>query len=216
LVTGERATIKRSDNDPWTLSSLRAGDHSAFRNLVIDLNPLLLRIAKMYLPGALAQEVVQETWLAVVRSIDKFEERSSLKTWILRIMMNKTRTLAQRESKIIPFAAMGFDGERAGPAVGYDRFEQTGEYAGHWAEPPLAWNLPAEKAEQAELRGVIDAAIADLPVSQRQVVEMRDVHGWDPEDICNALCISAVNQRVLLHRGRSTVRVSIERYLFDE
>lgn len=216
-MNGERATIERADEDHgWTLSSLRAGDHSAFRNLVIDLNPLLLRVARMYLPGALAEEVVQETWLAVVRSIGKFEERSSLKTWILRIMMNKTRTLAQRESKIIPFAAMGFDGERTRPAVGYDRFERTGEYAGHWAEPPLAWNLPAEKVEQAELRAVIEAAIADLPVSQRAVVEMRDVHGWDSEDVCKALCISAVNQRVLLHRGRSTVRSSIERYLADE
>lgn len=216
-MTGERATIDRTDEDgAWTLSSLRAGDHSAFRNLVIDLNPLLLRVARMYLPGALAEEVVQETWLAVVRSIGKFEERSSLKTWIFRIMMNNTRTLAQRESKIIPFAAMGFDGERTSPAVGYDRFERTGEYAGHWSELPPAWNLPAEKVEQAELRGVIDAAIADLPVSQREVVEMRDVHGWDPEDICNALCISAVNQRVLLHRGRTTVRSSIERYLADE
>lgn len=167
----------------------------------------------MHLPAALAEEVVQDTWLAVVRSIGKFEERSSLKTWIFRIMLNKTRTLAERESKIIPFAAMGFDGERTGTAVGYERFEQTGEYAGHWSEPPPAWNHPAEKAEQAELRSVVDAAIATLPVSQREVVELRDVEGWDPEDICNALSISAVNQRVLLHRGRTAIRSTIERYL---
>lgn len=216
-MSAERATIERSNDDRSSvLQSLRAGDEAAFRVLVGDLNPLLLRVARMYLPGALAEEVVQETWIAVVRSIDKFEERSSLKTWIFRIMMNKTRTLAQRESKIVPFAAMGLDGDRTHPAVDHRRFDETGEYAGHWSEPPPTWNLPAERIEQQELREVIGLAIAELPVSQRAVVALRDVDGWDPEEVCCALCISAVNQRVLLHRGRTTIRSRIERYLGSE
>lgn len=216
-MSSESPTIDvASDDQAWSLTSLRAGDHTAFRLLVSDLHPLLLRVARMYLPSALAEEVVQETWLAVVRSIDRFEERSSLKTWIFRIMMNKTRTLAQREAKIVPFAAMGFNGDQTTPAVSYERFDQTGEFAGHWSEPPPTWNLPAEQVERAELRQVIDGAIASLPVTQRQVVELRDVHGWDSEDICDALSISAVNQRVLLHRGRTSIRATIERYLTHE
>ncbi len=170
----------------------------------------------MYLPDALAEEVVQETWIAVVRSIDAFEERSSLKTWIFRIAMNKTRTLAKRESKIVPFTSMGYDRDNTRPAVGYENYESTGEYAGHWSKPPPTWTLPSEKAEAAELRVVVDAAIAALPVSQREVVTLRDVHGWASEETCSALSISAVNQRVLLHRGRTAIRAKIERYLTGE
>jgi len=170
----------------------------------------------MRMSRALAEEVVQETWLAVVRSIDRFEERSSLKTWIFRILMNKARTIAERESRIVPFSAVIRPGDPAGGAVEANRFDPDGEFAGHWSEPPPTWTLPEARLERAELLEVVGAAIASLPVSQREVVELRDVHNWDPEDICNALSISAVNQRVLLHRGRAAIRTTIERYLTGE
>lgn len=203
-------------DESGVVAALRAGDGDAFRQLVADLNPGLARLARSYVPAALADEVVQETWVAVVRSIDRFEERSSLKTWIYRIMMNKVRTLAGRESKIIPFAAMG-SGEDEGGSVDMERLLHPDLGPGHWAETPRRWEtLPAERLERVELLEMIEAAIAALPPAQREVVELRDVQGWSAEDVCNTLGISTVNQRVLLHRGRVAVRSLLEEYLANE
>ena len=149
--------------------------------MVSELNPGLIRLASTYVPDALAEEIVQETWAAVIRSIDSFEERSSLKTWIYRIMLNKVRTLARREAKIVPFAALGRAGDGDHPAVDPDRLMHPARGPGHWSRPPARWELqPAEQLEAGETLEMIEAAIADLPAAQREVVELRDVLGYTP------------------------------------
>ena len=196
--------------DADLVEALRAGDPDAFRTVVSDYNPGLVRMASTYVPAALAEEVVQDTWAAVVRAIDTFEGRSSLKTWIYRIMLNKVRTLATREAKIVPFAALGHTGSDDEASVDPDRLRRPGK-PGHWSEPPTRWHeLPAEHLEAEETLREILAAIEQLPPAQREVVELRDVQGWSPEEICNTLGISSVNQRVLLHRGRTALRRMLE------
>ena len=199
-----------------TLDALRAGDAETFRRVVADLNPGLTRLAQTYVSAALAEEVVQETWASVIQALDSFEGRSSLKTWVYRIMLNKVRTLAGRESKIIPFAAMartGDDGERVLP----ERVARQLETTGFWSAQPELWHLlPAEALERDEVLMMILEAIEMLPGAQREVVQLRDLEGWPALDVANALGISAVNQRVLLHRGRTAVRNKLEEYLSDE
>ena len=202
-----------TSDDAAVVAAVRSGDHDAFRALVTELNSGLTRLASTYVTPAIAEEVVQETWAAVIKSIDSFEGRSSLKTWIYRIMLNKVRTLAVRESKIIPFAAMGHAGEGDTPSIDPDRLNDPQLGLGHWTQPPPAWDLPAERVEQAELLGMVGAAIDKLPKAQREVVELRDVQGWSAEETCNTLGISSVNQRVLLHRGRAAIRSALEDYL---
>jgi RNA polymerase sigma-70 factor (ECF subfamily) len=202
-----------SDSD--TVAALRAGDEDAFRTVVTTLNPGLTRLARTYVTQALAEEVVQETWAAVIRSIDEFEGRSSLKTWIYRIMLNKVRTLAPREAKILPFAAMGHTSDGQHQSIDPDRLMAEGR-PGHWTAPPADWRqLPAEQLEAAETFKTVTDAIQELPVAQQEVVTLRDIHGWTADEVCNTLGISSVNQRVLLHRGRTTLRTVLEEYLTD-
>ncbi len=202
-----------SDSD--TVAALRTGDEDAFRTVVTALNPGLTRLARTYVTQALAEEVVQETWAAVIRSIDQFEERSSLTTWIYRIMLNKVRTLAPREAKILPFAAMGHTSDGQHQSVDPDRLMAEG-HPGHWTTPPLAWQrLPDEQLEADETLKTITDAIKQLPPAQQEVVTLRDVQGWTADEVCNTLGISSVNQRVLLHRGRTTLRTVLEEYLTD-
>ena len=202
-----------SDSD--TVAALRTGDEDAFRTVVTALNPGLTRLARTYVTQALAEEVVQETWAAVIRSIDEFEERSSLTTWIYRIMLNKVRTLAPREAKILPFAAMGHTSDGQHQSVDPDRLMAEG-HPGHWTTPPLAWQrLPDEQLEADETLKTITDAIKQLPPAQQEVVTLRDVQGWTADEVCNTLGISSVNQRVLLHRGRTTLRTVLEEYLTD-
>lgn len=192
------------------VAALRAGDAEAFRALVEELHPGLVRLASTYVPRALAEEVVQETWAAVIKSIDSFAQRSALKTWIYRIMLNKVRTLAAREAKILPFAAMGRAGDDA--QLVPELLE-----SGHWTASPTPWPTePGDVLERAEALEMIEKAIAELPTAQREVVELRDVQGWSAAETCNALGISAVNQRVLLHRGRVALRAKLEEYLSSE
>jgi RNA polymerase sigma-70 factor (ECF subfamily) len=218
VVTGDlpdppSATIDESD----MVAALRTGDADAFRHLVSDLNPGLTRLARTYVPNALADEVVQETWATVIQIVDTFEGRSSLKTWIYRIMLNKVRTLAGRESKIIPFAAMGnAEGDNTAP-IPSRLLKSASLGPGHWTNPPEAWReLPANVIERRELLMMVLAAIKELPPSQREVVELRDVQGWAPQDVCETLGISSVNQRVLLHRGRARIRAMLEEYLSND
>lgn len=203
-------------SDAEVVDALRAGDAETFRDVVTDLTPGLTRLARTYVPQALADEIVQETWAAVVSSIDRFEQRSSLKTWIYRILLNKVRTLAKRESKIVPFASMGNSRDSDAEIVDAERFAHP-DRPGHWLGPPTSWDLlPAERVESDETLEMIRAAIVRLPESQREVVELRDVQGWTADEVCNTLGISSVNQRVLLHRGRSAVRAMLEEYLRDD
>ena len=193
---------------------MRAGDRGTFQAVVHELNPGLTRMARSYVPEALADEVVQETWMAVIKSIDKFEGRSALKTWIYRIMLNKVRTLAVREAKIVPFTSVGPKTNNDQPSVAADRLVHPDLGRGYWPEAPSRWeSLPAERVEGEETLRQIEMAIQSLPPSQREVMTLRDIEGWSADEVCNALGISSVNQRVLLHRGRVAVRAMLEDHL---
>jgi RNA polymerase sigma-70 factor, ECF subfamily len=180
------------------IAALRRGDESAFMELVDGHTPGMRRFALRFVrTPTLADDVVQEAWLGVLRGLDRFQERSSLKTWIYQIVANVARTRAVRESRTTPLA---FDG----PSVEQDRFLPDG----HWASPIEPWH----DVLAAELRGVIDDAIAGLPEQQRLVIQLRDVEGWGSEEVCNVLELSETNQRVLLHRARTKVRLAVEEY----
>jgi RNA polymerase sigma-70 factor (ECF subfamily) len=187
------------------IAALRAGDEKAFMTLVETYTPGMRRLALGFVrTPAVADEVVQEAWLGVLKGLDRFEARSSLKTWIYRIVANIARTRAVREARSTPFSSFATDDE---PAVDPDRFIPDG----HWASPIEPWRAVLD----TEARTVIDRAIAALPDQQRQVIELRDVAGWSSDDVRNVLALSETNQRVLLHRARSKVRVALEEYLGD-
>lgn len=196
------------------MAALRRGDEAAFMELVEELGPTLLRVARMYVPSAaVAEEVVQETWIGVLNGIDRFEGRSSLKTWVFRILANIAKTRGERERRSIPFSSAA----RAAadePSVDPDRFLPAGdEQARAWALGPVPWPGPEESLLAGETRDVILAAIEKLPPAQREVITLRDVDGWSSEEVRNALEISETNQRVLLHRARSKVRGAVELHL---
>lgn len=196
--------------DDVLVARLRARDGAAFRELVSAQHTRLLRLATMFVPGtAVAEEVVQETWIAVIKGIDGFEGRSSLSTWITRILLNIARTSGSKERRTVPFSAL--DGGGPGdPAVDPDRF--TGP-PGHgvWSEPPARWSeLPEAVVESGETLAFVLQTVQQLPEQQRWVVVLRDVEDWSSTDVCDYLGISEGNQRVLLHRGRSVVRAALE------
>jgi RNA polymerase sigma-70 factor, ECF subfamily len=201
----------RRVNDRELIDRIRRGDEAAFAELVDRYGPTMLRVAQGFVRGrAVAEDVVQDTWLAVLRGIDRFEERSSLKTWLFRILANTAKTRALREARSVPFSDLGDVGE---PAVDPERFlgPDHPHLPGRWATPPHEW--PEERLVSKEVREVVEATIAELPPQQRQVITLRDVVGFDAEEACNALGLSEVNQRVLLHRARARVRRAVERYL---
>ena len=196
------------------VDALRAGRESAFAALVQEYHPTILRVARLYVSStATAEEVAQETWLAVLNGIDRFEGRSTLKTWIFRILTNIARTRGQRDARTVPFSALG--DEASERVVDPERFAPAGErWAGHWKSYPDRWDtVPEERLIGAETRARVQRAIDRLPLTQRQVITLRDVEGWGPEEVCSALDISETNQRVLLHRARSKVRQALEGYL---
>ena len=198
--------------DAEVVAALKRGDQAVFAELVDAYSPGLLRMARMFVRDrAVAEEVVQETWLAVLRGIDRFEGRSSLKTWIYRILMNTARTRGQREARSIPFSAAAGDNDTS---VDPDRFLDAGHrFAGDWTLGPAEWQTPEEELLQGETRDAILRAIEELPPAQRAVITMRDVEGFPPAEVSELLGITDGNQRVLLHRARSKVRGELERYL---
>jgi len=201
-------------SDERILAALRAGDEEAFGKLVREWHSSLLRVAQIFVPSrAVAEEVVQETWLRVLGALDRFEGRSSLKTWVFRILVNTAKTRAQREGRSIPFSALQDAARVPEAAVEPERFlpDDHPQHPGGWASPPR--DLPEERLLAAETRDVIAAAIEQLPANQRAVISLRDVEGWSSEEVRNALDISEVNQRVLLHRARSRVRRALEEYI---
>jgi RNA polymerase sigma-70 factor (ECF subfamily) len=200
-----------SPQDTKLVERLRARDEQAFMELVRELSPSLLRVARMFVPtAAVAEDVVQETWLAVLNGIDRFEGRSSLKTWIFRILTNTAKTRGERERRSVPFSALDTEDGGFEPAVERSRFTGTG----HWAVLPRAW--PEDKLLAAETLSVIERAIERLPPTQRTVITLRDVEGWTADEVRNALELSETNQRVLLHRARAKVRNALEQYLSEE
>jgi RNA polymerase sigma-70 factor (ECF subfamily) len=203
--------------DAQLLDALRAGDEAAFEALVREYHPSLVRVARIYVSSlASAEEVAQETWLGVLNGLDRFEGRSSLRTWIFRILTNIAKTRAQREGRTLPFSALQDPGRVPEAAVDADRFldPEHPRWPGHWAIKPQAW--PEEALVAAETRERIAEAIEALPASQRAVITLRDVEGWDSADVCNALGLTETNQRVLLHRARSKVRGALESYLQED
>jgi RNA polymerase sigma-70 factor (ECF subfamily) len=196
------------------IESLKAGDERAFAWLLDEYSSALFRVAMTHVGArSVAEEVVQETWLGVINGIDRFEGRSSLKTWIFRILTNTANTRGQRERRIVPFSALG-PADHEEPSVDADRFfpPDHARYPDHWALGPTAWETPEEGLLSAETRELILRAIDELPEAQRTVVTLRDVQGWSPEEVCDALQLSDVNQRVLLHRARTKVRAALESY----
>jgi RNA polymerase sigma-70 factor (ECF subfamily) len=208
-----------SDPDAALLARLREGDEDAFRALVEEHGPFLMRLVMMHVPSrAIAEEVVQDTWLAALNGLDRFEGRSMLRTWLASIALNKARTRGTREGRILPFALLRRRYEEGGgPALDPDRFQgRRDERPGWWARPPLAWEDPERQLEANETSDVLLKAIRDLPPRQREVITLRDISGWDAEEVRNALDLSETNQRVLLHRARSKVRAALEEHLEPE
>jgi RNA polymerase sigma-70 factor (ECF subfamily) len=194
------------------LASLRAGDRAAFDRLVTRHGGTMLHVAMTFVRDrAVAEDVVQDTWLALLDGLDGFEERASLKTWLFGILVNKARTRAVREGRSLPFSALAGPDDAEGPGDLPDRFD--GE--GGWRGPPGAWSEddPEQLAQAAETRVTIEAAIAALPEAQRAVVTLRDVEGLEADEICELLGISLTNQRVILHRARVRLRRALEDHL---
>jgi RNA polymerase sigma-70 factor (ECF subfamily) len=188
------------DDDTELLDRLRAGDEQAFVILVRRHHAPMLRLACSFVPSqAVAEEVVQDTWMGVLRGIGSFEGRSSFRTWLFRILVNRARTAGARERRSV---AIG----DAGPAVDASRFDA----AGNWTSPPEQWTDIDERLRTGKLADRIRSAIDELPGRQREVVTLRDVDGLSSDEVCQVLEISDGNQRVLLHRGRSRVRQVLE------
>jgi RNA polymerase sigma-70 factor (ECF subfamily) len=194
----------------------RTGDEEAFAELVRRYTPALQRLARMYVATqAAAEDVVQETWLGVLRGLERFEGRSAFKTWLFRILVNRAKTRGVREHRSIPFASLGTGGDGGdesddGPTVDPTRFVEEGA----WASPPRRWQDDPELAlESSELRRIAEEAIAKLPDRQRIVITMRDLDGLSSDEVRNALDLTETNQRVLLHRARAKVREALENWI---
>lgn len=195
------------------LERLRAGDESAFADVVVRWSPAMLRVARGFVSStASAQDVVQEAWLAVIRGLDGFEGRSALRTWVLAITANVARSKGIGDARTVPFAALGDDEAAVDPG----RFRTAPDpWAGGWTVSgvPAPWSMdgdPERRVLAAEVRAVLHRALDELPDRQRTVVALRDVHGLAAGEVCQILGISAGNQRILLHRGRSRLRQLLE------
>jgi RNA polymerase sigma-70 factor (ECF subfamily) len=204
---------RASAADLELVQRLRARDEAAFMELVDRLTPSMRRVARMFVSSdAVADEVVQETWLGVLQGLGGYEGRASLRTWIFRILVNIAKTRGQRESRSVPFATL----------VGDDLDEPTWDPGafnanGNWSTLPFDWRgMPAERVAGRETLAVIGRAIEALPPMQAEVIRLRDVLGWSSDEVRNALDLTDTNQRVLLHRARTKVRAAVEEHLRSE
>jgi RNA polymerase sigma-70 factor (ECF subfamily) len=194
------------------LARLRGGDEGAFLSLVQRYHASMVRCAQLFVSSrAVAEEVVQESWLAILEGLAGFEGRASLRSWMFAIVANRSRSRAAREARAVPFSSLVPEGDE--PAVDGARFlpEDHPRWPGHWAAYPEPWS--DERVMLRETVERIGQAIDGLPPAQREVIRLRDVEGWSPEEVCEALSITDGNQRVLLHRARSKVRALLEPYL---
>jgi RNA polymerase sigma-70 factor (ECF subfamily) len=213
----EQADRIVSTADLELIQRLRGGDEVAFAELIDRHQSAMLRLAMNYVSTPTeAEEVVQETWLAVIEGLDRFEGRSSLKTWIFRILMNRAISRSHRERRNVPFSAVFKAEEEPEPAVDPSRFQGSKDgFPGGWVRFPNPWtSIPEERLLSNETMGVLEEVILDLPPAQREVLVMRDIDGMTSAETCNVLGVTETNQRVLLHRARNRARRALERY-FD-
>ncbi|HZC06855.1 MAG TPA: sigma-70 family RNA polymerase sigma factor [Ktedonobacterales bacterium] len=210
------------DDDRSLVASLLEGDEVVFMRLVEQYQAALVRLAQVYVRDpAVAEEIVQETWLSVLRNLDRFEGRSSFKTWLFHILVNGAKSRGERERRSIPFSALANDDDDASddePSVAPERFRPDGDpYAGGWITIPQRWEFhPEASVDSQETRERIIAAIERLPANQRSVIRLRDVEGYAADDVCQILGVSEANQRVLLHRARARVRQALEAYFTED
>jgi RNA polymerase sigma-70 factor (ECF subfamily) len=198
------------------IAALRDGDEAAFAQIVTEWSRPMLALARSFVSSeASAEEVVQETWLAVIKGVDRFEGRSALRTWVYRILVNTAKSRGVKEHRTLPWSSVA--GEDAGPSLDPALFRSAGDpYPGHWRAAPAAW--PDEVAVEGsvlagEVRSELRSAVDALPDRQRTVLTLRDVLGHSSEEVCEMLEISQANQRVLLHRARTAVRAGLATYL---
>ena len=220
-ITGTNLTdVGASADDLYLIEQLRNGNEDAFVALIDRYATTMLRLAMVYVSArSVAEEVVQETWMAVLEGLGRFEGRSSLKTWMFRILTNCAKTRAQREGRSIPFSLLeDIDNDHAEHAVDSDRFLPVDhQLPGHWVSFPSNWEeMPEDRMLSRETCACIYGAIEALPPNQREIIILRDIEGWKAEETCSFLGISEVNQRVLLHRARSKVRGVLEKYFEEE
>lgn len=204
----------RGAADERVAAALRTGDERTFRELFERHNPPMMRIARSYVESdAVAEEIVQETWLAILTGIDRFEGRASLGTWMFSILINQAKSHNARERRCLTFSSISPSGEDE-PAVDADRFQTDDDaWPGHWATPPRPWQKPDRRLVSLEARARLKDALSHLPDRQRLVVGLRDVDGLSSAEVCGLLELSRENERVLLHRGRSRLRASLEAYI---
>jgi RNA polymerase sigma-70 factor (ECF subfamily) len=211
------ARARAAAPDEQIVAALRAGDEQTFRELFERTNPMMKRVARSYVTSdAVAEEIVQDTWLAIITGIERFEGRSALGTWMFSILTNQAKTHSARERRAQPISSVApADAEE--PAVDPDRFQKDDEaWPGHWAIPPRPWQKPERRLLSLEARDQLREALAQLPERQRLVVVLRDIEGLAAQEVRDLLNLSEENQRVLLHRGRSRLRALLEQYLARE
>jgi RNA polymerase sigma-70 factor, ECF subfamily len=213
-ATASAAELAR--DDARLLAALRRGDERAYVTLVERYHMRLVRVAMLHVADrAVAEEVAQETWMALLTGLDRFEGRAALKTWLFRILTNRAKTRARRDGRTVPFSVLTASAaDTDEPAVAPERFRGSADrYPDHWALPPPLWReLPEERFLAAETAAYIKDAIALLPPRQREVLVLRDMEGLSSGEVCHILEIAETNQRVLLHRARAKVRGALERY----
>ncbi len=201
--------------DPVIVARLRARDEAMFADLVDAWTPGMLRAARAYVAdGHTAQDVVQDAWLGVLRGIDGFAARSSLRTWTYRILVNTAKTRGARDARTVPLSSLTPTDDDRGRTVEPERFQGPGEHRpGHWRTSPVPWPTPENEALAAETRDRLAAALALLPARQRLVVTLRDAEGYTSDEVCAMLDLTPANQRVLLHRARAALRAALADYL---
>ena len=214
-MTDPATLVGATVDDQRIIAGLRARNEAVFVEMVDRYHGSLVRVAMRYTPSrAVAEEVVQDTWIGVIEGIDRFEGRSTVKTWLYKILIYRARARGERERRTTPMSALEHDD--SSPSVPTERFQGSDAlWAGHWATPPQRWDGDAEERLLAgEAREIIDAVIAELPPAQREVIVMRDLSHFTAAEVCDLLDVTEANQRVLLHRARSRVRAALEQY-FD-
>ena len=197
-------------DDEAQLDALRRGDEQAFARLIDRYHASMVRVARAYVATKeAAEDVVQDAWLGVIQGLERFEGRSSLKTWIFRIVINKAMTRGGRDARSVPFSSLG----PSDPAFDASCFSQSGRWSGWWMSEDAVTRLPDRLVLAKEAREMIDAVVATLPPNQRLVITLRDIQEMSAEDACGLLDVSEANQRVLLHRARTKVRAALEDYV---